>query len=835
MKRFSCRSVLPVMLAVLLLIPALAHADAASDRVAAMKAVQRHLVLHERAERVEKMQRLRKALRRKSARRTGVALRPPRSEREALPRPATPAEPAAVSGVVSDVQVNDRAGDAPSAAQSETSVARSGSIVMVGWNDGQGFADGTGNTQGYGYSMDGGQTFTDGGAPPEGAGNWVWTSDPVFVANERSGEFFYCGMFDDGTRNGVATVRFTSNGSVMVPEAPRIAASVLNTSGQVIDKPWLAADSSGGGATRLYVTYTLFTASSNQINAARSLDGGATWSTPIKLSSAADDGRVQGSRVVTGPAGQVYATWIAIGTGTDGRDHLRFRRSLDQGAGYGSETTPASIFNNFGSGAPGFNREFGFAFPSLAALRTPGGQRLHLAWNESLNFYDDDLGSIGPLAESESNNTSGTADVFTVGHELQGNLQSGDDQDWWRFIGNAGQTVIAFVSALDPTLDISLRLFCADGTSRLAFSAPGAGQNNLIVFTLPSTGTYYLRPGLFAGSGSYTLQTGFAGGAAVRGRDHRDVFVATSNDGGLSWGAPVLASDSPVGFDDWLPEIAVAANGTAYVAWYDWRTAACGHLSQPRLTSSVSGASFGVSEALSSTTTDWTTVSSNLAPNQGDYIAIGASGLFLDVAWADGRTGDPDTRLATRQTGRAVLLTSVVREPEVVTLSFQTLPDVFAVTLQRRAPGDPPASYVDLETLVPNASGVVTFADTTVDQGETWVYRARFDTGTGPLGVSEEIVVGPAAMPFSIDAVGPNPAAREIFVRYRLASSAPATLELLDLAGRRLRSIGVAGGTGAHVSPDLRSGLEIEPGLYFVRLTQDGRSATARVTVTGTR
>ena len=59
--------------------------------------------------------------------------------------------------------------------------------------------------------------------------------------------------------------------------------------------------------------------------------------------------------------------------------------------------------------------------------------------------------------------------------------------------GVAGQTVIAYADSVNPALDMSFRMFCTDGVTRLSFSAPGAGQNNLLVFTLPVTGTSYLR------------------------------------------------------------------------------------------------------------------------------------------------------------------------------------------------------------------------------------------------------------------------------------------------------------------------------------------------------
>src|SRR5262245_1251292 len=65
-----------------------------------------------------------------------------------------------------NVIVNNRAGDSPTSGQSETSIAAFGDIVVAAWNDGQGFLT-TGDTQGWGVSVDGGQTWSDQGTRSE--------------------------------------------------------------------------------------------------------------------------------------------------------------------------------------------------------------------------------------------------------------------------------------------------------------------------------------------------------------------------------------------------------------------------------------------------------------------------------------------------------------------------------------------------------------------------------------------------------------------------------------------------------------------------------------------
>src|SRR5262249_50280282 len=111
--------------------------------------------------------------------------------------------------------------------------------------------------------------------------------------------------------------------------------------------------------------------------------------------------------------------------------------------------------------------------------------------------------------------------------------------------------------------------------NRCAFSHFSGGVG-VVVFTLPSTGTYYVRVlswnGDGTGLGAYHVLTGLH--AAVPGelaRDHRDVIYTSSPDGGLHWTAPVVLSDAAPRFDETFPEVAVDASSHLYVMWYDHR------------------------------------------------------------------------------------------------------------------------------------------------------------------------------------------------------------------------------------------------------------------------
>lgn len=83
---------------------------------------------------------------------------------------------------------------------------------------------------------------------------------------------------------------------------------------------------------------------------------------------------------------------------------------------------------------------------------------------------------------------------------------------------------------------------------------------------------------------------------------------------------------------------------------------------------------------------------------------------------------------------------------------------------------------------------------------------------------------------FGLDPIEPNPARGEVRLTYRLAGASAATLELVDAGGRRVasRSLGSLG-PGTHQARF--EAAEVPPGVYFIRLRQAGRIATARVTL----
>jgi hypothetical protein len=99
--------------------------------------------------------------------------------------------------------------------------------------------------------------------------------------------------------------------------------------------------------------------------------------------------------------------------------------------------------------------------------------------------------------------------------------------------------------------------------------------------------------------------------------------------------------------------------------------------------------------------------------------------------------------------------------------------------------------------------------------------------GDLPAGVPADVPLA-----FALDPVRPNPTrGGALTVHFTLASGTAASLELLDVAGRRIAAheVGLFG-AGRH-SLDLGEGRRLAPGLYLVRLRQGANTRVTRVAV----
>jgi hypothetical protein len=748
--------------------------------------------------------------------------------------------------------------DGASDGQAEQSIAAWGPYALAAWNDGSGFTSPPGpDVQGYGYSLDGGATWTDGGMVPKPSATFTWTSDPVVTVNEKTGEFWYCGLLDStAAYSGIGVVKATLTPSGITWGTLRVPTMLDNTN-YFIDKQWCVVDSLNGN---LYVTYTKFTAIDDTIMFVRSTDGGVTWNRPQALSDPLTAGFQQGSRPVVGPNGEVYVIWSEIGP-VDA-DFCYLRKSTNQGVSFAAQVEAVSTYNNFGTGAPGFNRERSVDFPAIAVDRTTGPNRgrVYVSWHQSVNWYSDALGGSGSKSEVEPDNTFSTATLFTPGNKVRGAFSSSSDTDWFKFNATQGNTYVFWVDSIPRPL-YSFRIFCTDGTTRLTYTgdlSTPAGGKSFTVFTAPATATYYVRMFYSAGgaTGGYRIQTGVHVPGIEAARDQRDVFVRYS-DGGATWSSPIRVNDDPAWFDDWLPEVAVGADGMPYVLWYDWRdaTANCGGSSQIYVSRSTDGgATWQPSQPASSAASPWTSVSSNIAPNQGDYNAITADDRYVRPAWADGRSGNADVYTTAIDTW--FLQGTCPRDTSLhgldvlgLPVQIQNLNPLFAndyslqVTTDRGWPAGPATplnaiaggiSSTSLSLAVPDtaAAGVVHACVVATNAKGTITRACCFNLTVLPsAGVEPQ-----QGDVFALSQNFPNPLHGEgTRIGFSLPVAGHARLEVFSVGGQRVRT--VADGTFAagpnSVAWDGRDdrGNAVRAGTYFYRLTAPGHSAVKRMVV----
>jgi hypothetical protein len=114
--------------------------------------------------------------------------------------------------------------------------------------------------------------------------------------------------------------------------------------------------------------------------------------------------------------------------------------------------------------------------------------------------------------------------------------------------------------------------------------------------------------------------------------------AAVSNNGGTTWGAPVIVSNVPTG-DQFFPWVNLARNGTVGLTWLDRRGDSADVKYQPFFTISTNGGvSYAAAHALTSTQSN---------PNNdgfgggfmGDYRTHVWIGGSIYAVWPDTRTG----------------------------------------------------------------------------------------------------------------------------------------------------------------------------------------------------
>src|ERR1051325_405424 len=225
--------------------------------------------------------------------------------------------------------------------QNEPSAAANASTVVVGWNDSSEFAStgagGLTSITGFGFSTNGGSTFTDAGlfTPPAGM---VHLGDPALAADD-SGNFYFASLAVDsaltlaGSR--VTVAKSTSTSPTVTFGTPVTINGLLTTGSPFQDKELIAVDNSnpaGAFHGRVYVAWSEFASqfdSTPKVLFARSTSTSPlAFAAPIALTGT--DALNHGAMPAVGPGGAVYVAWARIDSG-GGTESIRLLKSIDGG------------------------------------------------------------------------------------------------------------------------------------------------------------------------------------------------------------------------------------------------------------------------------------------------------------------------------------------------------------------------------------------------------------------------------------------------------------------------------------------------------------------------
>ena len=148
-------------------------------------------------------------------------------------------------------------------------------------------------------------------------------------------------------------------------------------------------------------------------------------------------------------------------------------------------------------------------------------------------------------------------------------------------------------------------------------------------------------------------------------------------------------------------------------------------------------------------------------------------------------------------------------------------------SVQRLAAFD---DWVTIGSAVVRNDGSVRFEDLTPQPGARYAYRLRW-SNANTVRISEPVWVDVPPLRFALFATSPNPSRGPITLGFSLPDAAPAQLELLDIAGRRLwhRQIGQLGAGDHEIS--IGEVANLRAGIYLIRLAHDGQSRVARICV----
>jgi hypothetical protein len=289
-----------------------------------------------------------------------------------------------------DVQVNSSDNNATNldnfTSESETNVAVSGSLVVVGYNTTRqkgllGMASHTG--LGFAYSTNGGASFTDGGFVPAGNNNLI--SDPA-LAFDNAGTLYYASVCNDsGGISRICVSQSTATSPEITFANPVAISGVLGGSGTLEDKELMAVDTTGGAFNgRVYVAWNEVVDNAQVLLAASSSQSPLAFSPTIALSPST--GQNRGAMPAVAPNGDVFVVWGSFANlSAAATEEVHIVRSTNGGGVFANpdpsdpapSKTLATVTSTIGNLVSSGIRIRTRGFPYIAIDNTPVGSATH--------------------------------------------------------------------------------------------------------------------------------------------------------------------------------------------------------------------------------------------------------------------------------------------------------------------------------------------------------------------------------------------------------------------------------------------------------------------------
>ncbi len=225
---------------------------------------------------------------------------------------------------------------------------------------------------------------------------------------------------------------------------------------------------------------------------------------------------------------------------------------------------------------------------------------------------------------------------------------------------------------------------------------------------------------------------------------------------------------------------------------------------------------------------------------QDDPVIVGDGAGGAIVAWQDARSTPTLVYAARLSSGGTrpwivdgvvaieLSLASVETAPHEVRLAWYATTRDFVATVYRSTDG---MSWSAIATAFPDGAGWLRVDDASVAPGTRYGYRLGIVSGGAGSFLGEAWVTTPGDARFALEGPRPNPALGPLVIACSLAGGVPATLELLDVGGRRIATRELAAGAAGERVVDLGRDVRPAPGLYMIRLTQGGRTLTRKAVI----